>query len=151
MKRVALLTWRASAALMVVLVVGCPGSLSNPEDFMDGGLVEKDAETILAESCGTIGCHDASPLPAEGLDLISPDVENRVVGINAVGQGCESNILVVAGDPDSSYLLDKVLDLPTICGLKMPLVGDLPPDEIEILRQWIIDLGDSSAGALDGG
>jgi hypothetical protein len=151
MKRVALFTWRVSAALVVVLVVGCPGSLSNPEDFIDGGSVDKDAETILAESCGTNGCHDASPQAAEGLDLISPGVESRVVDISAVGQDCESSILVVAGDPDSSYLLDKVLDLPTICGVKMPLVGDLPPDEIEILRQWIIDLGDSSAGAPDGG
>lgn len=136
---------------MAVLIVGCPGSLSNPEDFIDGGLVDKDAETILAESCGTTSCHDASPQAAEGLDLVSPDVEVRVVDINAAGEGCESNILVVAGDPDTSYLFDKVLDLPTICGLKMPLVGDLPPDEIEILRQWIIDLGDSSAGAPDGG
>lgn len=151
MNRFVLFMWRASAALMVASVVGCPGSLSNPEDFIDGGAIEKDAETILAESCGTVGCHDATPQAQAGLDLISPNVEIRVVDINAVGLGCETGILVVAGDPDGSYLLDKVYDLPTICGLQMPFVGSLPPDEIDILRQWVIDLGSSSNGAADGG
>ncbi len=148
MKRFASLT---CGVLLALVVAGCPASLSNPEDFIDGGTVEKEAETILAESCGTTGCHDASPQAAAGLDLISLNVESRVVGINAIGLGCESDILVVAGDPEGSYLLDKVLDLPAICGLQMPLVGSLPADEIEILRQWIIDLGGSGDGAVDGG
>lgn len=137
--------------LLALVIAGCPASLSNPEDFIDGGSIEKDAETILAESCGTTGCHDASPQAQAGLDLISPNVESRVVDVNAVGLGCESAVLVVAGDPDGSYLLDKVLNLPTICGLQMPLVGSLASDEIQILRQWIIDLGGSGGGAPDGG
>jgi hypothetical protein len=59
--------------------------------------------------------------------------------------------LVVAGDPDGSYLLDKVLDTPGICGLPMPVVGTLTPSETEVLRQWIIDLGDSIGSVPDGG
>jgi hypothetical protein len=148
MKCFASLTYGVPLALVIA---GCPASLSNPEDFIDGGSVEKAAETILAESCGTTGCHDASPQAQAGLDLVSPNVESRVVDINAIGMDCESRILVVAGDADESYLFDKVLDLSTICGLQMPLVGTLPPDEIEILRQWIIDLGGSGGGASDGG
>jgi hypothetical protein len=137
--------------LSLLVISGCPGSLSNPDDFIDGGVVEKDAEMILAESCGTSGCHDATPQAQAGLDLISPNVESRVVDVNAVGLGCENSILVVAGDPDASYLLDKVLDLPSICGLEMPLVGTLQPNEITVLREWIIDLGGSGAGVPDGG
>jgi hypothetical protein len=137
--------------LSLLVISGCPGSLSNPDDFIDGGVVEKDAEMILAESCGTSGCHDATPQAQAGLDLISPNVESRVVDVNAVGLGCENSILVVAGDPDASYLLDKVLDLPSICGLEMPLVGTLTPNEIAVLREWIIDLGGSGAGVPDGG
>ena len=148
MKRFASFTY---GVLSVLLIAGCPGSLSNPEDFIDGGSTEKDAKTILADSCGTMGCHDASPQAQAGLDLISPDVESRVVDVNAVGLGCDSGMLVVAGDPDGSYLLDKALDLPTICGLQMPLVGSLLPDEIQILRQWITDLDGSAGGAPDGG
>ncbi|MBW2223052.1 MAG: hypothetical protein JRF54_02335, partial [Deltaproteobacteria bacterium] len=79
--------------LSALVIAGCPGSLSNPDDFIDGGSIDKDAETILAESCGTTGCHDASPQAQAGLDLISPNVESRVVDINAIGLGCESDVL----------------------------------------------------------
>ena len=133
-----------------VLLTACPGSLSNPDDFGDGGVVIKDAETILAESCGTSDCHD-DMAPQADLDLLSPDVETRLVDVDATGIGCTSRILVIAGDPDGSYLMDKVLNTPGICGLSMPVVGFLPADEIEVLRQWIVDLGDSSGGTPDGG
>jgi len=133
-----------------VSLAGCPGAL-NPDDFIDAGLVQKDAETVLAESCGTMGCHDATAQAQAGLDLISPDVESRVVGVNAIGLGCESAILVVAGDPEGSYLLDKVLHVPGICGLQMPFVGSISESDAEVLRAWIIDLGGSGEGTPDGG
>ena len=143
MKRFALLTLGVWSALVLA---GCAASLSNPEDFIDGGSAGS-AEMILADSCGISGCHDSSPQAQAGLDLISPGVAGRVVDVNAVGLGCETDILVVAGDPDASYLLDKVLNMPGICGLEMPTVGVLSADEVETLRQWIIDLG----GGADGG
>ena len=74
-----------------------------------------------------------------------------MVDVNAVGVGCTSRILVVAGDPDSSYLMDKVLNIPGICGLQMPVVGSLAASDVEVLRQWIVDLGAASASTLDGG
>jgi hypothetical protein len=124
--------------------------LSNPNDFIDGGSIEKDAETILVDSCGIAGCHDDITKAAE-LDLLSPDVESRLVDQNAKWMGCESRTLVVAGVPDSSYLLDKVLGAAGICESQMPLLGSLSADEIEMLRQWIIDLGGSGGGTSDGG
>ena len=148
MKRFASLTFGLCS---ILVFAGCAGSLSNPEDFIDGGTSPKSAEMVLADSCGTVGCHDDSPQPEAGLDLLSPNVESRVVGVNATGVGCESEILVVAGGPDGSYLLDKVLNTPGICGLSMPVVGTLSASEIEILRQWIIDLGGSGGGTPDGG
>ena len=135
----------------VLLIGGCPGDLSDAGAFRDGGVITKDAETVLAESCGTTGCHDDTSQAQAGLDLLSPGVENRVEDVNAIGIGCTSRILVVAGDPDSSYLIEKVLNTPGICGLQMPVVGSLPADDIEILRDWITDLGSSSGGTLDGG
>lgn len=149
MKRFALFTLGVCPAL---LLVGCAASLSNPEDFVDGGTAPKSAEMILADSCGISGCHDDTPEAQAGLDLISPGVASRVVAVNAIGLGCEADILVVAGDPDSSYLLDKVLPAIGICGLQMPTVGTLSADEVETLRQWIIDLGgESDGGTPDGG
>lgn len=129
----------------------CPGTLSNPQDFEDGGVQRKDAETIFAESCGTSGCHDDSLQAQAGLDLWSPNVEARVVDVFATGIGCGDEILVVAGDPDSSYLFQKILNTPGICGLPMPVVGALDSTEIETIRQWIIDLGGSSAASANGG
>jgi hypothetical protein len=148
MKRFASLAYGLCSALVFT---GCAGDLSNPEDFIDGGTVLKSAEAILAASCGTTGCHDDAPQPQAGLDLLSPNVESRVVDINATGLGCTSDTLVVAGDPDGSYLLDKVLDTIGICGLPMPVLGSLSASEVDILRQWIIDLGASNGGAPDGG
>ncbi len=147
MKRIALLTF----AVGLASITGCPGSLANPDAFGDGGVELKSAEEVFAESCGTTGCHDASSNAQAGLDLMSPDVESRVVDVDAIGLGCTSDVLVVAGDPDGSYLLDKVLNTPGICGLQMPVVGTLSASDIEVLRQWIIDLAGSGAGTLDGG
>jgi hypothetical protein len=130
------------------VLVGCAGSLDNPEDFVDTGIEVKDAEMILAESCGTVGCHSDGAQPAAGLDLLSPGVEARVVDVDATGVTCGNDVLVVAGDPDGSHMLDKVLG---ICGLQMPPVTPLPPDEVEVLRDWIDDLGSSSGGTPDGG
>ena len=148
MERFALFTFGVCS---VVVLAGCPGSLSNPGDFIDGGSAPKSAEMVLADTCGIPGCHDATMQAQAGLDLVSPGVAGRVVDMNAVGLGCESDILVVAGDPDGSYLMDKVLNAPGICGLFMPTVGVLTAEEEETLRQWIIDLGGSSGGTLDGG
>lgn len=136
--------------ICVALLLGaCPGDLTG--EFGDGGVEVKDAETILVESCGTTGCHDDSTQAQAGLDLVSPNVESRIVDVNATRLGCGDRILVVAGDPDGSYLLDQVINIPGICVSQMPPVGALPPDEIEVLRQWIIDLGDPLASLPDGG
>jgi hypothetical protein len=137
MKRFAIF---AFGACSVVVFVGCAGDLSNPGDFTDGGTAPKSAEMILADSCGVATCHDDITKTAE-LDLLSPNVEDRVVNKNSIGLGCESSILVVAGEPDSSYLLDKVLGSVGICESQMPLLDTLPNSDIDILRDWIIDLG----------
>ena len=131
------------------LVAGCQGSLSDPNAFTDGGTVSKDVETVFEVSCATLGCHN-DVTPASGLDLLSPGVDSRVVDVNAMGIGCQSRILVVAGDPNSSYLLDKVLGTIGICDSQMPPLS-LPDSDVEVIRQWIIDLGGSGGGTPDGG
>jgi len=138
MKRFASFTFGVCS---VVVFAGCAGDLSNPDDFADGGTAPQSAEMILAESCGIGGCHDDSLEPEAGLNLLSPDVAGRVVDQRAQTMGCTDRILVVAGDPDSSYLIDKVINAPAICGVKMPVLDDLTNDEIGILEDWIIDLG----------
>lgn len=148
MQRFVLYLFGSCSAL---LLCACPGTLSNPEAFEDAGVQTKNAETIFAESCGTGGCHDDSLQAQAGLDLLSANLESRVVDVNATGLGCGDEILIVPGDPDASYLFQKVLNSVGICGLPMPVVGALSPTEIETIRQWIIDLGSLDGGTANGG
>ncbi len=128
----------------VLVLGGCAGDLNDPDAFSgEPPVATKDAETILAESCGTTGCHDDSSQAQAGLDLVSPGVAQRVVGISAIAIGCTDQTLVVAGDPENSYLLDKILNEVTICGLQMPIVGALGQEEVDVIRDWIVDLGGS--------
>ncbi|MDH3652697.1 MAG: hypothetical protein OEN21_00365 [Myxococcales bacterium] len=126
------------------------GSLADPDAFIDGGTIPKDAQTVFGESCATIGCHDDATT-ASNLNLLSPGVESRVLNVNATGVGCEARVLVVAGDPNSSYLFDKVLGTIGICGSRMPLLSILPDSDVEVIREWIIELGGSGQGTPDGG
>lgn len=123
-----------------MVFAGCAGDLSNPGAFVDGGTATRSGEMVLADSCGVATCHDDITSAAD-LDLLSPNVEDRVIDKNAIGEFCESRILVVAGDPDDSYLLDKVLGAVGICESPMPLLSTLPDSDIDILRDWIDDLG----------
>lgn len=136
--------WKKLALCAALLTGGCAGELNDPDAFIGGTEPElKDAETILAESCGTNGCHDDVAMQSN-LDLLSPGVESRVVGVGtAEGTGCGGRTLVVAGEPSNSYLLDKILFVPGTCGGPMPIIGSLEPDEVETIRQWIVDLGGS--------
>ena len=54
-------------------------------------------------------------------------------------------------DPSGSYLLDKILGTIGVCGSRMPLLSILPDSDVEVIRDWIIELGGSSQGILDGG
>ena len=129
---------------------GCVGSLADPDAFIDGGTIPKDAQAVFDESCATVGCHDNVTM-ASNLNLLSPGVETRVLNVNATGVGCEARILVVAGDPNGSYLFDKILGTIGICGSRMPLLSILPDGDVEVIREWIIELGGSGQGTPDGG
>jgi len=142
-----------ASAMFVVLAsgsAGCVGNLADPDAFTDAGTITKDAQTVFGESCATIGCHDDVTTAAD-LNLLSPGVESRVLNVNATGVGCEARVLVLAGDPDSSYLFDKILGTIGICGSRMPLLSILPASDVEVIREWIIELGGSNQGTPDGG
>ncbi len=135
---------------LMLLLGGCPGSLSNPDAFVDGGTAPKEAQDVFDESCAYAGCHDDVTMAGD-LDLSSPGVESRVVGVSSMAVGCETDILVVAGEPESSYMIDKINGAFGICGSQMPLLDTLPQEDLDILEEWIIDLGASGSGTPDGG
>ena len=132
--------------LSSLLLVSCAGDLNNPGDFIGGagGSTGATVELVLQTNCGNAGCHE-SDQPAAGLDLVSPNVASRTVAVTSGDPDCESEIVVIAGDPDESFMMKKILNMPGICGGQMPIGTILGAEDTEVIRQWIIDLGDIPA------
>lgn len=129
---------RALCGLVAVgLLGGCPGSLEDKERFLggggDGGGCGDVPARIFQPSCTGTGCH-GSKSPQQGLDLESPGVAMRVVGVR--GTGC-MGVLADPQSPEASLLYMKLLDPPT-CGSRMPLARPpLGAADIECIRAWI--------------
>jgi hypothetical protein len=164
---------RFSLALAGVLglTAGCPGTLEDQAAFLaalrtDGGL-EADARTpeggancldvpqaVFMPSCALSGCHDAKS-KTQGLDLQSPNVASRLVGIPATeGPG----LLVDPSAPSNSVLYLKLTPMPPF-GARMPLAGMLDDAAIACVLAWITEQanaanaagGSDAGGDLDGG
>lgn len=96
--------------------------------------------SIFTISCATSGCHSGAGAP-QGLQL---DAANSFANLVGVTSNEDANFLRVApGDPDNSYLIQKLEGTASVGG-QMPL-GGTPLDQgvIDIVRQWISD------GAID--
>jgi len=126
---------------------GCAGSLEDPEMFTtqaDAGTpVEAateaalgptcpDVPTLFAKTCGTTGCHDATT-KAEALDLVSPGLSSRLVGVPSVeGVG----LLIDPSTPSKSVLYTKLLPSPPF-GARMPTGGSLDTNTTQCVLAWI--------------
>lgn len=97
----------------------------------------------LFTTCGSVACH-GGPRAASELNLASAaGARAGLVGVNSIAAGCNERELVVAGDPSSSYLVNKLLGV-DICGGRMPKVGNpFTESQLDIVRAWIAN------GALD--
>ena len=128
-----------------VVAIGCAGELDDPEafDLGGGGSAGVTVEAVFQTSCAGNGCHNATDR-AENLDLVSPGVADRTVGVAATNPACSTQTLVIAGDPDGSYLLRKIVNAPGICGAQMPIGTLLDAADTAVIEQWIIDLGGGS-------
>jgi hypothetical protein len=71
---------------------------------------------IFVPTCGGTACHSATA-PQQDLDLVSPGVATRLVGVQA--KQC-LQALVDPANPEQSLLYQKLLPKPA-CGAPMPL------------------------------
>ena len=94
---------------------------------------------VFTPDCATSGCH-AGANPAAGLNLEEAGSYAMLVGIQSSQNAALQR--VEAGDPDNSYLVQK-LEGTASSGQQMPPGAPLPQAEIDVIRQWITD------GALD--
>jgi len=93
-------------------------------------------QSIFTPSCAMLGCHDALT-QSEGLNLSDASTSHsELVGVVS---NCASRVLVVAGNPDASYLIDKIGDgAQAPCGSPMPLgMPPLSAAQKLLLRDWI--------------
>ena len=86
-------------------------------------------------SCAVSGCHLGGGAAAQ-LDLSAGSSFANLVGV-ASGE-VPSLLRVEAGNPDDSYLVQKVEGTPGIVGLQMPRDRDpLSSAQIQAIRDWI--------------
>jgi len=146
-------------ALSAFVSTGCPGTLEHKERFLvDAGNGGSDTDggdaahagtdgdagpdlgacgdvvtRIFVESCRGTGCHSANG-GQQDLDLVSPGVAARVVGVPGIG--CVS-ILADPANPEASLLYQKLSPTPP-CGAPMPLGrAPLSDEDAACVLAWI--------------
>jgi hypothetical protein len=94
--------------------------------------------SIFGEVCSGGICHHAGSGQAAHLDLASPCVADRLVGVAST---CMHEPLVDPSDPDGGFLLEKLsAPKPRCGGVSMPYGNHLPPKELACVRQWVTAL-----------
>lgn len=124
------------AGLIVALgALGCGSDTSAIEPTL-----ASIQENVFEPTCATSGCHNTA-IEANGmLDLSSVAKSREMVGKAAVQPKAaeEGLVLVVAGKPADSFLIDKIKT--NDYGTRMPSGAErLPEDVIAAVEQWITD------------
>ncbi len=90
---------------------------------------------IFTPTCAVSGCHTGSPLAGQ-LNLSDGQSFSSLVGVASVGN--PAAVRVVVGNPDQSYLVQKLEGAAGIVGMQMPRGADpLSPAQIGLVRSWI--------------
>ncbi len=142
---------------------GCAGSLLDRAAFdPDGGIAQSepgaieagaadsaplnacpDIPTLFIQSCGTAGCHDGTT-KAEALDLASPNVASRLIGVLAV----EANALLIDPNTPANSAVYRKLLAPPPFGARMPSATGLDDATIQCVLTWVTS--EARAGATSG-
>jgi hypothetical protein len=110
-----------------------PSDAGTNHDAGDTGPCGDVVARIFVPSCGGTGCHGPTGAQQD-LDLVSPGVAARVVGVSGIG--CTA-ILADPADPDGSLIYQKLSPTPP-CGSPMPLARPALSDEdVACVRAWI--------------
>lgn len=93
-------------------------------------------DQVFTPTCAVSGCHTGGA-PTGGMNLENGNSYFSLVGVSSIGDNSFQR--VTAGDPDNSYLIQK-LEGTASGGVRMPSGGiPLPDTTIKTIRQWITD------------
>jgi hypothetical protein len=143
---------------VAAFVAGCNGGSgegldSNGRPVGEGGgggplvaTFESVQDNVFTPSCAVSGCHVGAAAP-QGLQL---DAANSYASLVNVASGEVGSLdRVEPGDPDNSYVIQK-LEGRAAVGERMPLGGPyLPQETIDVIRQWIADGAPPDSGDPD--
>ena len=93
--------------------------------------------SVFQASCASIGCHGSSVTPQAGLELSSASVsEANLINVDSTQV---DKLRLAPGDPDASYLLDKLLGRNLAPGTlqQPPVGGPLCDPMIQAVEEWI--------------
>jgi hypothetical protein len=117
---------------------GVPPEPPPPSSF--GPNFSEIQDQVFTPTCAVSGCHTGAAAP-EGLRLDEANSFGMLVDV--ASSQVPSILRVAPGDPDNSYLIQKLEGTASV-GAQMPEGGPpLPQASIDVIRQWIID------GAID--
>jgi hypothetical protein len=136
--------------LSMLLALGCPGSLENPDQFAGEGGVSRDGggecdaiaifrDTNMMTGCGNAACHD-SDMPYAGLDLTADDLSGLVDRPAASGatDQCGGMGMIIDGTNPADSLLILKLSTPAPCGLAMPFgTTGASEENIACITAWV--------------
>lgn len=93
------------------------------------------ADSTGRRACAS--CHTSvGRVPSGGLDLSGDGAYDRIV--NRPANLKAGAIYIIPGDPDGSYMVQKLEGAPGISGVRMPFGGPYLQDgQIQIIRRWI--------------
>ena len=125
----------AGAAL--ACVAGCgDGESSEPVAPMLSAIQAK----IFTPNCASFSSCHGGVSPQEGMSLVAP-AAGALIGVASTE--VPTLMRVAPGDPDASYLLQKLERAMPAVGVRMPPDQPLAANKIEAIRLWI------AAGAQD--
>jgi hypothetical protein len=109
--------------------------------------LSRNIQPIFNVSCATSAACHVGALAAADLDLSAGASWDQIVNVRSSEQPRVFRVL--PGEPDDSYLVQKIEDAPTIEGQPMPLGCDvgvpqggavcLEADDIAAIRMWITE------------
>lgn len=98
-------------------------------------------ERVLQTGCVFATCHQAGASSAGMMSLERDEAHANLVDVPAAA--APGKIRVVPGDPDASYVIEKLTNAMPTAGEQMPPDAPLEDDRVELVRAWI------EAGAAD--
>src|SRR5262245_29428518 len=143
--------WRATTRLFVPAIFVAPAACGSGDGFVGSGgasgPLTANFDSIQANIFEPLcsHCHSGANAPA-GLRLDGANSYALLVGTTSVER---PNLKRVApGDPNASYIINKLEGGPNIVGERMPAgLPALPQADINVIRQWITDGAQPSSSA----